>query len=282
MLFGVASFPTDYSIAPDELARALEERGFESIWYVDHSHIPVSRTSPWPGGDTLPREYYSCYDPFLALTAASAASKTLKLGTSVVLAVERDPIITAKEVATLDRLSNGRVLFGVGGGWNAEEMADHGTDFRTRWSLLRERVLAMKELWTKDEAEYHGRFVNFDRCWQWPKPVQKPHPPVLMGGDGPKTIARVVEYCDGWIPLMRPDRNPADRIPELREALKNAGRDPDSVPVSIGFAPSDKAKLESLEAAGVSRAVFGAPTAPRDVVLRVLDKHAKVMESLNR
>jgi probable F420-dependent oxidoreductase len=279
MDYGVAMFPTEYAIAPDELARALEERGFESVWFPEHTHIPASRLSPWPGGDKLPREYWSSYDPFVALTAAAAASKRLKLGTGVCLVVERDPIVTAKEVATLDRISNGRFLFGIGGGWNAEEMGNHGTAFKSRWKVLRERVLAMKELWTKEEAEFHGEFVNFDKSWASPKPLQKPHPPILMGGDGPRTFDRVAEFGDGWMPLMRPNRNPAERIPELRERLAKAGRDPASVPVSIFFAPPKKPELAKLEAAGVKRAVFGVPSAPRDVVLGLLDSHAALMRA---
>ena len=278
MDFGVCNFPTHYSIRPEELGRALEERGFESVFFTDHSHIPVSRKTPAPSGKELSREYMSSFDPFLSLSAVAAVTTKLRLGTGVCLLVVRDPIITAKEVATIDQLSNGRFLFGIGGGWNVEEMADHGTDFKTRWRLLRERVLAMKELWTKEEVEFHGEFVNFDKCWQWPKPVQKPHPPILFGGDGPTTFDRVLDYCDGWAPLTRPNRDPIDRIPELRSRLEEAGRDPHAIPVSIFFAPSDRGKLNRLRDAGVSRAVFGLPSAPRDVVLRILDDHMKQMQ----
>src|SRR5262249_46706935 len=215
----------------------------------------------------LPKEYWSAYDPFVALTAAGAATRQLRLGTGICLVIERDPIVTAKEVATLDRLSGGRVLFGIGGGWNAEEMENHGTAFKSRWRMLRERVLAMKEIWTKEEAEYHGEFVNFDKLWSLPKPVQKPHPPILMGGDGATTFDRVVEFCDGWMPIVRPGRNPVDKLPALRERLARAGRDPRSVPVSIFFAPPQKPALEALAAAGVARAIFGLPSQPRDAVL---------------
>src|SRR5882757_11580314 len=182
MKLGVAIFPTDYTIRPDDFARACEERGFESIWFPEHTHIPTSRKTPYPAGGELPKEYLHTHDPFVALMAAAGATKKIKLATGICLVVERDPIITAKEVASLDVLSNGRVLFGIGGGWNAEEMENHGTVFKTRWKLLRERVLAMKEIWTKDEAEFHGEFVSFDPIWSFPKPVQKPHPPILMGG----------------------------------------------------------------------------------------------------
>jgi probable F420-dependent oxidoreductase len=278
MDYGVVMFPTEYSIAPDEIARELDERGFESLWFADHTHIPASRESPWPGGPDLPREYWSNYDMFLSLAAAAVASKRLKLGTGVCLVIERDPIVTAKEVATLDRLSNGRVLFGIGGGWNREEMADHGTAWRSRWRLLRERTLAMKAIWTQQEAEYHGEFVNFDRMWCDPKPVQQPHPPIIMGGDGPTTFDRIAEYCDGWMPILRPHTNPVARIPELHARLKEAGRTPESAPVSIFFAPPDREKLDELEAAGVSRAIFGLPSAPREEILPRLDRLTKLME----
>jgi probable F420-dependent oxidoreductase len=193
--------------------------------------------------------------------------------------IERDPIVTAKEVATLDRLSNGRVLFGIGGGWNREEMAHHGTAWRSRWRLLRERVLAMKAIWTEQEAEFHGEFVDFDPIWSEPKPVQQPCPPIIMGGDGPTTFDRVVEYCDGWMPILRPHTNPVARIPELHARLKEAGRTPESAPVSIFFAPPDREKLDALEAAGVSRAIFGLPAAPREEILPRLDRLAKLIES---
>jgi probable F420-dependent oxidoreductase len=279
MHYGVVMFATEYAMAPDELARALEERGFESLWLPEHTHIPASRQSPWPGGGELPREYWSAYDPFVALMAAAGATRRLKLGTGICLVVERDPIVLAKEVATLDRLSGGRVLFGIGGGWNGEEMANHGTAWKSRWRLLRERVLAMKEIWTKREAEFHGEFVNFDKIWADPKPIQKPHPPVIIGGDGATTFERVVEFGDGWMPLMRPNKNPVERIPELHARLRKAGRDPKSAPVSIFFAPPKKAALDALEAAGVERAIFGVPSEMRDGVLPRLDAYAALMKS---
>ena len=277
MDFGVVMFSTAYAIAPDELARALEERGFESLWIPEHTHIPASRKSPWPGGPNLPKEYWSSYDPFLALQAAAGATKRLKLGTGICLVIERDPITTAKEVATLDRLSNGRFLFGIGGGWNAEEMLNHGTAFKERWKILRERMLAMKTIWTQKEPEFHGEYVRFDKIWADPKPVQQPHPPIIMGGDGPTTFDRVVEFCDGWMPIMRPNQNPVEKIPALRERLQKAGRDPKSVPVSIFFAPPKKEGLDALRAAGVSRAIFGVPSEPREAVLPRLDALAKLI-----
>jgi probable F420-dependent oxidoreductase len=277
MHYGVVMFPTEYAMAPDELAKALEDRGFESLWLPEHTHIPASRRSPWPGGAQLPREYWSAYDPFIALMAAAGASRKLKLGTGICLVIERDPITLAKEVATLDRLSGGRVLFGIGGGWNAEEMENHGTAFKTRWKVLRERILAMKEIWTKQEAEFHGDYVRFDKIWADPKPLQKPHPPILIGGDGATTFDRVVEYGDGWMPIVRANQNPVPKIPELRERLKKAGRDPKSAPVSIVFAPPKKVALDALQAAGVERAIFGLPSESRETVLPKLDAYAKVV-----
>jgi probable F420-dependent oxidoreductase len=212
--------------------------------------------------------------------AAAAATRRLKLGTGICLVIERDPIVTAKAVASLDRLSGGRVLFGIGGGWNAEEMENHGTAFKTRWRLLRERVLAMQEIWAKREAEFHGEFVSFDKIWADPKPLQKPHPPIIVGGDGATTFDRVVEFGDGWMPILRPNRpSPVGRIPELRERLRKAGRDPKSAPVSLCFAPPEKRPLDALAAAGVERAIFGLPSEPRDAVLPKLDAYAAVMKS---
>src|SRR2546422_1295697 len=280
MLIGAAIFATDYAIRPDELARELEQRGYESLWLPEHTHIPASRRSPYPGGGDLPKEYWHTHDPFLALTAAAMTTKKLRVATGICLIIQRDPIITAKEVASLDVLSGGRFIFGIGGGWNADEMENHGTNFKKRWRLLRERVLAMKEIWTKEEAEFHGEFVNFDKIWSLPKPLQKPHPPILMGGDGPTTFDRVAEFGDGWMPILRPGRNPVERIPAFRERLERAGRDPRSVPVSIFFAPPRKPALEALAAAGVARAIFGLPSESRETVLPRLDAYAAVIRSM--
>jgi probable F420-dependent oxidoreductase len=200
MLYGVAMFPTDYAVDPRVLARMVEQRGFESLFFPEHTHIPASRETPYPPGGELPDMYSHTYDPFVALTAAAAATERLLVATGICLVVERDPIVTAKEVASLDRLSGGRLLFGVGAGWSREEMANHGTDPHRRFSLMRERLEAMKAIWTQDEASYHGEHVEFDRIWSWPKPVQKPHPPVLVGGNGPKVLDRVVAFGDEWMP----------------------------------------------------------------------------------
>lgn len=280
MQFGAYMFCTDYSIRPDDLARLLEDRGFESMWVPEHTHIPASRLSPFPGGTDLPKMYWHTHDPFLALTAAAAATTSLKLGTGICLMIERDPIITAKEVASLDQLSGGRFMFGIGGGWNAEEMGNHGTDFKARWRLLRERILAMKEIWTQDEPEYHGEFVDFDKIWAYPKPAQKPHPSIIMGGDGPTTFDRVVEYCDGWMPVGSGSASGpslAEKIALLKRQASEAGRDPDSISItSFGTRP-DPAVVRSMEAAGVERVVFSLPSEERDDILPLIDEYAKLM-----
>lgn len=277
MHLGIAMFPTEYAISPDELASEVEQRGFDSIWFPEHTHIPASRRTPWPGGGDLPREYWHTYDPFIALTAAASATTRLRLGTGICLVIERDPIVAAKEVATLDKLSNGRVIFGIGGGWNAEEMENHGTDYKLRWRVLRERALAMKEIWTKDEAEFHGEFVNFDPIWSFPKPVQKPHPPILMGGDGPTTFERVIEFCDGWMPIGLRLVNIEEKIAALRRRAEEADRDPSSISITIFAANADRKALDGLERAGVERAIFYVPPAGRDKVLPVLDGYVQLM-----
>src|SRR6185503_1631318 len=247
MHYGVFIFPTDYSIRIDELARAAEERGFESLFVTEHTHIPTSRRSPFAGGGPLPKEYSHTLDPFIGLMAAASVTKNLKVGTGICLVIEHDPITLAKTIASLDLLSNGRFLFGIGAGWNAEEMEHHGTEFKTRFRLLRERVLAMKEIWTKEEAEYHGEYVNFEKSWSYPKPVQTPHPPILMGGDAPTTFDRVVEFCDGWMPIPgRSGPGLAGKIAELQRRAKEAGRAP--IPVTAFMAKPDRGFLDELEA----------------------------------
>ena len=280
MDFGAMMFSTDYSIRPDDLARLLEDRGFESMWVPEHSHIPAERSSPWPGGDDLPQDYWHTYDPFVALTAAAAVTTDLKLGTGICLVIERDPIMLAKEVASVDRLSGGRFIFGIGGGWNREEMANHGTRFRSRWRLLRERILAMKEIWTQEEAEFHGEFVDFDKMWAYPKPVQRPHPPILMGGDGPTTFDRVVEFCDGWMPISgRSSEGTSlqEKIVLLRRQAEEAGRDPASINITTFGARPEPDAIARLKAAGVDRAIFGLPSTERDTVVPIIDECAKLI-----
>jgi len=272
MKFGIAIFPTDYAISMAELAPAVEEAGFESLWVAEHSHIPTSRATPYPAGGELPRMYMHTMDPFVALTAAAVASKTLKVGTGICLLIERDPIHTAKEAASLDAISKGRFLFGIGGGWNREEMADHGTVFETRWKLLRERVEAVKAIWAQEEAEYHGEMVDFGPMWCWPKPVQKPHPPVLLGGNGPNVLKRVVAYADEWMP----NRGAAlQRIPELREMEQAAGRG--HIPVT--FYPRDiAADIERAAESGVERCIYYVPADGRAPALTKLNELARLIE----
>lgn len=276
MEFGIAMFPTDYAIRPDLLAQAVEERGFESLWFPEHTHIPASRRTPYPGGGDLPSEYWHTYDPFVALTAAAMVTTRLRIATGICLLIERDPIVTAKEVASVDRLSNGRFIFGIGGGWNAEEMENHGTNFKTRWQLLGERVLAMKEIWTKEEAEIHGRHVNFDKIWSYPKPLQQPHPPILMGGYGPTTFDRVIRYCDGWLPLGRVS-GLREKIATLRSRGADAGRDPNSISVSVFGAKPDPGTIDSFRESGVNRTIFYVPSAEASEVMTALDAYTKLL-----
>jgi probable F420-dependent oxidoreductase len=278
MKFGVTIFPTDYSIGPAEIAKAAEERGFESLFFPEHTHIPTSRQSPWPGGGELPREYSHSLDPFVALSVAATATEHLLIGTGVCLAIERDTITLAKEVASLDFISHGRFLFGIGGGWNLEEMENHGTNPPQRWKLMREQVLAMKAIWAQDEAEFHGRFVNFDPIWSWPKPLQKPHPPILMGGGGPHTLRRVVEYGDGWIPIPAVLQGSlSDWVVQLNRLAAEAGRGP--IPVTVFGAPSRPEVIQHYAEVGVERCIFWLPPAPADRVLPFLDSFAEVARS---
>jgi probable F420-dependent oxidoreductase len=274
MHLGVFSYNVAYGARPDELARAAEERGFESFWVGEHTHIPAARQTPYPGGEPLPKPYYHMADPFVSLMAAAAATRTIKLGTGICLVVEHDPIVLAKSVATLDWLSGGRVLFGIGGGWNREEMEHHGTPFAGRWRVLRERVLAMKALWTEEEASFHGEFVNFDRAISFPKPVQRPHPPILFGGATDRGRARVVDYCDGWIPIdVLLDDLPA-AIADLRRKAEAAGRRPDDLSVSVfAFKPPTPDAVKRMEDMGVARVTLVAPRRLDDA-LPFLDRMA--------
>jgi probable F420-dependent oxidoreductase len=280
MHFGVTMFPTDYAIPPHELAQEAEARGFESVWFPEHSHIPTSRKSPWPGGAELPKYYYDSYDPFVSMGAAAVVTKTIKLGTGVCLVVQRDPIHTAKEVATVDRLSNGRLLFGVGGGWNAEEMADHGTtDFKTRFKLVRERIEAMKEIWTHSKPRYSGDMVKFDEMMQWPKPVQKPHPPIIVGGGFPQGARRAANYGNGWMPIGGRGGDVLALIKPFHEMLKEKGRRPEDGPVTLFGVGMDGDALKRARDAGVDRVVFGVPPEAKDKVLPILDKGAATMRA---
>ncbi len=280
MHIGLTMFPTDYAIQPHDLAREAEARGYESLWLPEHSHIPTSRKSPWPGGPELPKYYTESYDPFVSLAAAAAVTKRIKLATGICLVIQRDPIHTAKEVSTVDRLSSGRFLFGIGAGWNAEEMADHGTAFDTRFKLMRERVLAMKEIWTKDKAKFAGKFVQFDEMWQWPKPAQKPHPPIIIGGGFPHAAKRAIAYGDGWIPIGGRQLDPLEVLPQFRKMAKEAGRDPASLSFTIFAGPRDPEVLKQYRDAGVDRVVLMLPPKERDAVLPMLDQSAALIRGL--
>ena len=274
MHLGVFSYNVEYGARPDELARAAEQRGFESFWVGEHTHIPAARQTPYPGGEPLPKPYYHMADPFVSLMAAAAATRTIKLGTGICLVGEHDPIVLAKSVATLDWLSNGRVLFGIGGGWNREEMEHHGTPFARRWRVLRERVLAMKALWTEEEASFHGEFVNFDRAISFPKPVQRPHPPILFGGATAQGRARVVDYCDGWIPIDVLLDDLPGAIADLREKAEAAGRRADRLSVSVfAFKPPTRDAVRRMEDMGVERVTMVAPRRLDDA-LPFLDRMA--------
>jgi len=277
MDIGVFIFATDYTIRMDELAPALEERGFNALFVPEHTHIPASRKTPWPGGGDLPRDYWSTYDPFVALSFAAMASTKLKLGTGICLVPQRDHFATAKSIASLDRLSGGRFIFGMGGGWNVEEMENHGVVHKTRFKQLREQVLAMKELWTKEEAEFHGDFVNFDPVWADPKPIQKPHPPIILGGETIHTMKRVVEFCDGWFPRPRGGFDVPEGIAKLREVADDAGRDFSELTITAFGAKPDAQTLEGYEQAGVTNALIGLASRSRDEVLQKLDEHAKLI-----
>ena len=282
MDLGVFSFNTEYTLPADELAKECEARGFESLWLPEHTHIPASRESQYPGGGELPEEYAHMSDPFIGLAAAAAVTTRLKLGTGISLVTEHDPIVQAKQVASLDRISHGRFIFGIGAGWNKEEMANHGTPPAKRWKVLTERVQAMKALWTQDEASYHGEFVNFDRVWSYPKPLTTPHPPILMGSLSSRLgRQRVVDLCDGWIPVETAIDDMPAAIADLHDKARAAGRDPASIPISffLVHAPG-MGRLARYKDLGAVRTVVRAPTAGRDEVLPFLDKYAEIARQL--
>lgn len=277
MQLGAFIFSTDYSIDISELAVALEDRGFGSLFVPEHTHIPTSRKTPFRRDRKLPKEYKHTYDPFVALSFAAAATKTLQVGTGICLVPQRDPIVTAKCVASLDRLSDGRFVFGIGGGWNVDEMENHGAQYKTRFKLLREHVLAMKALWTEEEAAFHGEMVDFDPVWSYPKPVQVPHPPVILGGETDYTLNRVIEFCDGWFPRASHGFDPAECMTRLRNAADAVGRDMSTLSVTVFRAPADKAVLDSYAEAGITRGLLELPSAGRDEVLRLLDDYAPLL-----
>ena len=283
MKFGASMFFTDYSMGPAELAVAAEERGFDIVWAPEHSHIPVSRKTQFVLGGDLPKRYYDVMDPFVTLTAAAMATKTIKIGTGGCLIAQRDPIQTAKLVASIDQISGGRFLFGVGNGWNQDEMENHGTAFATRHKRARENIEAMKAIWTQTKAEYHGEFVNFDPMMTWPKPVQKPHPPILIGGAFPYSARRAIRYGDGWMPQVT-EGNPTpltELIPRFRQLTAEAGRDPDAMDISIGGQAPDVDLIKRYDDLNVTRVSTSLPSDKADKILPILDQWVAIMRQVN-
>lgn len=282
MKIGAVMFFTTDSMQPAELGRALEERGFESLWVPEHTHIPSTRKSQFINGGPLPRAYYDIYDPFLALNAVASATTRLKIGTGIALIVQRDPIVTAKMVSTIDQLSKGRFLFGVGNGWNQDEIENHGTEFASRHKLARERIEAMRTIWANDEPSYDGEFVKFGPMSQWPKPIQKPHPPIIVGGAYPHAARRAIRYGNGWIPHAMPlERHGiGETVDKFRADAREAGRDPADLPITI-FRPADNVpQLRFCQEIGIDRVVFSLPAAKEPEILPILDRWVQVKREL--
>jgi len=286
--FGVLMFATEYAVPPAVLAKACEQRGFESLFLPEHTHIPASRETPWPGGAELPREYWHTLDPYVALASAATATSQLRLGTGITLVNEHDPVALAKQTATLDYLSGGRLLLGIGAGWNVEEMANHGIEYRQRWQVLRERMLAMRAIWTQPEAEFHGRFVDFAPLWSYPKPVQEGGPKVLLGASSKWTWGRIAEYGDGWMPIHQDPRRAAAQgavdylagIEATRSAWREAGRSGEPDFSIFGVGP-DADRVSELIDMGFNRVIFGLPSADADTVMPLLDRLAAIGHALN-
>ncbi len=276
--FGVHLRPTDYTMDLRQLGPEVEDRGFESFFVSEHSHIPVSVQSQWPGGEGLPRFMTHFLDPFLSLAVVASVTRRIRLGTGIVLSPQRDTIQLAKEVSTLDFLSGGRVELGIGAGWNLEEMRNHGVRPPDRWRIMGEQALAMKRIWTTDEAEFHGEFIDFDPIWMWPKPAQIPHPPVLVGGEGPTVLQRVLDYGDGWLPNDHAEL--PDRAAELQRLATEAGRNP--LPVTAFAVDHSVERVRELAGAGIVRCVFNLPTAGAEEVLPVLDTLARLSEEFRK
>ncbi|MFP6806272.1 MAG: LLM class F420-dependent oxidoreductase [Pseudomonadales bacterium] len=274
--FGVQMFPTDKTIQPIELAKAVEERGLDSLFFPEHTHIPVSRKTPFPAGGDLPEHYWRSHDPFIALMAAAAVTSRIKLGTGICLVIERDPITLAKECASLDYISGGRLILGIGAGWNREEMENHGVDYKNRWKVVREKILAMKEIWNNDEAEFHGDFVDFDPIWSWPKPVQAGGPPIWMGASSKWTFDRIAEYCEGWMPIGGPG---SGGMESLTKACEDRGRDVNDITLALFGAPNDLDKLKGRIDQGFTELLFWLPQGNADKVLPALDKIAKLADA---
>lgn len=272
--FGVSMFPTDYSMGPVEVAKAAEERGFDSLFFPEHTHIPASRATPFPGGGDLPKQYWHAHDPFVALAAAAAVTERLRLGTGICLVIERDPITLAKEIASLDTISNGRAIIGIGAGWNREEMENHGANYRHRWAITREKVLAMREIWNNDEAEFHGEWVDFDPLWSYPKPVQAGGPPIWIGANSKWVFDRIAEYADGWLPIGGLGSGNMER---LKAALEAKGRSVEDLDLALFGAPPDAAQVSGRIGQGFDHVTFGLPSGDADAVLPLMDRYAAVI-----
>jgi probable F420-dependent oxidoreductase len=279
MKVGAFYFPTDYGINIAELAKALEDRGFDSLFVPEHTHIPTSRKTPFPTGGELPKRYAHTHDPFVALAFAAAATKKLTIGTGICLVPQHEPIATAKAIASLDQLSGGRFVFGIGAGWNVDEMENHGATYKTRFAIMREHVLAMKEIWLKEEASFHGKHVNFDPIWSWPKPARKAGPPVILGGETDYTLQRVVEYCDGWFPRPRQGFTGAGAVERLKKMAESKGRNFKDFSITVFGAPPDNAVIDEYAKAGIEYALLAVPDLSRDEILKHLDKVAPVAKA---
>ena len=279
MKVGTFYFPTDYGIDIAELAKALEDRGFDSLYVPEHTHIPTSRKTPFPAGGELPKRYAHTHDPFVGLAFAAAVTRKLTIGTGICLVPQHEPIATAKAIASLDQLSGGRFVFGIGAGWNVDEMENHGATYETRFAIMREHVLAMKEIWTKEEASFHGKYVNFDPIWSWPKPMRKAGPPIILGGETDHTLKRVVDYCDGWFPRPRQGFSGALAVERLKKMADSKGRDVKSLTITVFGAPNDAAVLEEYAKAGIQYALLAVPDLSRDEILKYLDKIAPLAKA---
>lgn len=276
MRIGISTFPTSYSIHATDLGRALEERGFESLFVVEHTHIPASRETPYPLGGELPSIYWEAYEPLTYLAQVAAVTERLQIGTGVLLVAQHHPIALAKRIASLDSLCNGRLLLGVGGGWLAEEMRNHGFEFKDRWAILREHILAMKACWTQKDAQFHGKFVNFDPVWVEPKPSRRGGPPILIGATSSWALKRIAEYADGWYPIVMPNFDA--QLAELKQHVEARGRSMRDIDITVVHQPADQAALAALRDKGVNRVVLSLPTVSRDEAMKVLDAYAPMVE----
>ena len=277
--FGISTFPTDYSIQPASLAQAVEERGFDSLFFPEHTHIPASRTTPFPGGGELPKQYWHAHDPFVALSACAAVTERIRLGTGICLIIERDPITTAKVIASLDMISNGRAIVGIGAGWNREEMENHGANYKNRWAIVREKVAAMRAIWTEEEAEYHGEHVDFDPIWSYPKPVQEGGPPIWIGANSKWVFDRVAEYADGWMPIGGLGSGNMER---LKAAMDAHGRDLKDLTLALFGMFPDAEQIQGRAEQGFDEFIFNVPSEDRETVLPYLDRYAAVVNDLKK